>query len=394
MRALFTLLFGAVLVVGVVGLLRAVREGGEAPRGETQTRMPAASAEPVPGPVTEDAPAAAEAPRHAPEAERSELRAWNAEGIAALEAGKLARATELFERCRAERPDEPVYAFNLGETLARLAAERYAAGEQAEAVELLTRAAALVPGRVDLAARLERWRTLLESDAELWQYESDHFELAFDAERSDLLHGAQDVLDVLELAYHELSLQFALDPIAAGRPRVRVVVTEREEFGRATGLGEWAGGAYDGVVRVPLADLSAERSRLQRVLRHELAHVFVHVFVHEAGGKSVPGWLNEGLCQWLEGERDEVLRQARELLAGRVPFALDELRGGLTRIEPERVAEAYALAVVFVDGIARTYGGGVPFELVRGCARGRAPETTFERETGVPLATAWSDLAR
>ena len=51
--------------------------------------------------------------------------------------------------------------------------------------------------------------------------------------------------------------------------------TAREEFSKLTGLGHWAGGAYDGRIRVPVTDLAKEERPLVRVLRHELVHAVV-----------------------------------------------------------------------------------------------------------------------
>ena len=50
----------------------------------------------------------------------------NRDAIAALEAGELERAVELFEACVVAVPDEPVFARNAAEALARLAVRGHA----------------------------------------------------------------------------------------------------------------------------------------------------------------------------------------------------------------------------------------------------------------------------
>ncbi len=388
-----------VLAVGVAGLLHTFGADDAGPQASTRTRMP--SSDRTEGPssgereeaVTRGSTPAVEIPRAparpAPDTEAARTRSLNEAGIAALQAGDLATAIERFEECLAARPGLETYEFNLSEALARLAIEEWESGDRATARARLVRARTLAPDREDLTRILERWEEILRAEEELWQYETDHFELAFDVFRGDLLYGAQDILDVLEQSYLLLASTFAHDPVEGGRARVRVVVTEREDFQRATGLGEWAGGAFDGTIRLPLADLPAERSRFENVLRHEL----VHVFVRDVAGRDVPGWLNEGLCQYLEEPGDALVRAARTRLEGLEPLPLETLTGSLIRWDdPEEVGRAYAQALVFVDGIARTYGREVLIEMLRGCAAARAPGETFEEKTGVPLGTAYSDL--
>lgn len=389
MRALLGLSLGALLALGLAGLL--LRDGGEGARGgERAERMPSGAPRDEPPPSPGPAPVGSTATRAAPAHHLD-----NEQGIAALEEGRLERAVALFERCRAAQPDEPSYAFNLAEALARLALEEYGRGEGERALERLGRARELAPAREDLRALHERWSAASAAEEELWGYESDHFELAFDAQRTDLLYGAQDVLDVLELGYHELALFFDARPVEDGRAKVRVVITDRAGFARATGLGEWAGGAYDGRIRIPVADLGRERAGLARVLRHELAHVFVHALA--PGG--APGWLNEGLCQWLEpsgeGERELARASARGTLAGERLHPLAALRAPFVRWDdPDSVARLYAQAFLLVDAVARSYGDRELVVLLRGVARGEEPASVFRARTGVALEQVLADLAQ
>ena len=192
------------------------------------------------------------------------------------------------------------------------------------------------------------------------------------------------MLDHLERAYEELFRWFGSDPVReTGRPAIRVVLYRREEFGRLTGLGDWAGGAFDGVVRVAVEDLGAEEERWKRVLTHEL----VHVFAHELGGPSVPGWLNEGLAQYLESpERSRSLRAADQRL-GAVLFPLERLQGSLASwSDPEDIGRAYAQSLLLVDRIAQEYGEEALRRMVVGCADGVPPETSFRNWASVELA--------
>src|SRR5206468_3284909 len=132
-------------------------------------------------------------------------------------------------------------------------------------------------------------------------------ELSFDTDREDILHHSHEVLEYLEESYEDLVRWFGTDPFAKG-PRIRVVLYRRADFDRMTGLGDWAAGVFDGVVRVSLEDLAAGQA-WRAVLVHEL----VHAFVQSLGGPAVPGWLNEGLAQLLEHRPDAVPRLRERL---------------------------------------------------------------------------------
>jgi hypothetical protein len=304
---------------------------------------------------------------------------------------------ELLRACCLARPDEPVFRRNLGEALVRLARQEHE-DALAEAVAHLGEALELVPEREDapaLRALLERWTRELAVEEGHWTEASDVFVLSYDPGREDLLRHSELVLRTLEGIYEELRAWFGTDPVRGREPRrpIRVVLLDREGFGRVTGLGDWAGGAFDGDVRVPIEDLAGERDAWERTLRHEL----VHAFVHAVGGADVPGWLNEGLAQWLGGapdERGQARRRLRAALdAGAELPALEGLHGSLTGWDDaDAIALAYAQSLALVDHIARHYGDAVLLRMVQDARLGLRPETSFERASGVSFALVLVDL--
>lgn len=313
----------------------------------------------------------------------------NNEATLTLAQGELERAVEMFERCRAAEPERAVFTGNLAEALVRLARQEHDHGELARAVEHLARAIELAPAREDvevLRQVLARWRTELEIQEDDWTERSDRFDLSYDTRRQDLLHRSYEVLEHLELAYDDLRAWFGEDPFGNGPP-IQVVLYDREEFDRLTGLGDWAGGVFDGVVRVSVEDLSAEGARWRRILVHEL----VHVFVQGLGGEEVPGWLNEGLAQLFEA-RPGALEEARTALAGKELFPLAELAGSLLAWqEPGAIARAYAESLSFVDYLRANQGEEVLRRMVLACREGGGPAEAFSRWSSIPLATAFED---
>lgn len=320
----------------------------------------------------------------------------NRNAIAELEKGQLDEAVRLFEQCVEAVPHEQVFAANLAEALARRAAEAWDRGGTegaGRAIADLRRAAGLAPDRADIAARLAQMLSVAQAEDGHWTESSGHFDLSYDGAREDLAFRTTEIFDVLEGAYLDFTELFGLDPVANGRARIRVVLYERAGFHGATGIGHWAGGLYDGSIRVPLQDLGKERAQLRRVLRHEL----VHAFVHESGGRNVPGWLNEGLAQLLEDAdpltQGRALDAARRQLAGHALPALETLAGSLGATgDADAIGRAYAFALLFVDFLAREHGDRTPFALVAGCRADGDPAPAFERATGLALATARDDF--
>jgi hypothetical protein len=334
------------------------------------------------------------APRSGVDAQWARL---NQQGIDALDRGDELAAVALFEQCLRALPTEPVFASNLAEALARLSVREHERGgddDRAQSMEHLARAVLLAPERTDLAQRLAQLKKLTESEHGFWVDASEHFELSYDGSRNELLMKASQITQILERIYLELGEAFGSFPVEAGRSKIRVVLYRREGFHEVTGIGHWAGGLYDGSVRVPVEDLGRERAALDRVLRHEVTHAFVHA----SGGKNVPGWLNEGLAQWLETgsltAQAGAVAEARKTLTGGELIPLQELVDSLASSKNSgRVIAAYAQALALVAYIERHFGDRVLYEMVAGCKTDTPCEITFRRRTGAELDAVLSEMA-
>ncbi len=188
----------------------------------------------------------------------------NRTAIQLLEKGELEQAVALFEQCVAAVPKEKVFQQNLAEGLARWGSEEWDRGGtagQESAIAHMKRAAELAPDREDIQKRLAQMLALAQSEAGNWTESSGHFDLSYDGSRDDLAFRTTEIFDVLEGGYLDFTEHFGVDPVAGGRARIRVVLYKRDGFHGATGIGHWAGGLYDGPIRVPLEDLPEQTSR-------------------------------------------------------------------------------------------------------------------------------------
>ena len=390
MRFGYTLAAG-LLALGVLLVGGPFLESYRAPAGPAQSRTP----DPREDEDTPTSPAAT--PAEAPPGSSLVAPPWvvrNKAGIDALDKGAFKEAAEHFAACLTERPDEVVYAHNLAEAYARWAMSLHAgdAWDRTRSIELLQQAVDLHSERLDLVDLLDRYRRSEKAEEGFFTRHTLHFEVAFDLNRTEVRADVQTLVLALEDAYVEYGEWFGTRPGDRGQA-IRVVIYTQAGFSAVTRVGDWAGGVYDGTIRVPVADLSRELARVVNVLRHEL----LHAFVFGAGGSSVPGWLNEGLAQWLErgrqGPQAADLQRARRVMDTAQPFPLDKLKGSLSSwTEPKAIERAYAQSLLFVAHIESHFGAHLLQEMIEACARGEAPRDVFRTRVGLELESLLGDV--
>jgi hypothetical protein len=215
------------------------------------------------------------------------------------------------------------------------------------------------------------------------------------AARTDIQWSTGDITRKLEAAYQDFGELFGIWPVESGHARIRVVLYRKSGFHEATGMGHWAVGVFDGAVRVPVEDLGKEQATLERVLRHEVAHAFIR----ESGGTGVPGWLNEGVAQWLEPvfvvDRARAVEAARKRLSGQRLVPLEQLQTplGEHRTDAE-VSLAYTESLALCGWIESSFGERLLFDMVSASKTQEGWRGLFLRRTGTEIDTALPDLPR
>jgi tetratricopeptide (TPR) repeat protein len=386
---------GAAVVTGVAGFLLA---GGAEWLGPSAERSGAIALEPTPEEAESVASAVTQPSAAAPDPDalvdhtspHDPAFDWNEEGFRLLNEGDFEGAIGRFQAAADLWPETAVYSNNLAEALFRSAKELWDE-EPVEALARLERALEVLQDeerRKELTPLRDRWRKARDAEDGFWTQSSPYFAVSFDGTRRELMNQVDDVLADLDTFYAEFGDLFGRRPVEEGRARIRVVFYRRKTFDEVTGLGDWAGGVFDGTIRVPVGSLDEERDRLRTVLRHELMHAFVQ---HIGGGKA-PAWLNEGLAQWIErpGEgRALDLALARGRIRNHELFELTDLRGSLAAwTDKDAITRAYAQALLLVDHVAYSKGESLLFDMV--AASGQkgvtGPEQLFlERFPGFPL---------
>ena len=147
------------------------------------------------------------------------------------------------------------------------------------------------------------------------------FSIAFEGPAEARL--AAHATNSLQASYWRLGKALGAYPSGS----IAVVFYTLQQFRDVTGAPEWAGGAFDTRIRLPVRGALEKPAELDTALTHELAHAMIA----SIAPRGVPAWLHEGLATLFEPSHapDAVrrLRSARVL----VPLAyLQNGFGGLT----------------------------------------------------------------
>jgi hypothetical protein len=131
------------------------------------------------------------------------------------------------------------------------------------------------------------------------------------------------VEQILESAYWTVGKTLNSYP---SEPLTVILYTDRQ-FQDVTRLPSWAGGSYDGRIRLALGGALSQPAALDRLVRHEL----VPAVIANAAPRNVPAWLHEGMASILESSDRtwiaNVMTNVREV------YPLDDLSGGFDNLD-------------------------------------------------------------
>lgn len=214
-----------------------------------------------------------------------DIRLWQGEAMVRFRQGRYAEAASLIEQAIGIAPQSA----NLHHLLGQI---YYAEGRMAEALDALSVSASL-GGTGEADKLLEKVLREWQVEQEMAQESRGHFQLSF-VDGKNAADLASNVLETLEEAYTELGSDLAFFPDV----RVPVLLYLKKDFSAVTNSPDWAGGVYDGKIRLPLGGIHHMSAQLSAVLYHE----YMHVIVHFMANRRAPVWLNEGLAE-LSGRR-------------------------------------------------------------------------------------------
>jgi hypothetical protein len=284
-------------------------------------------------------------------------------GAAANARGRADEARLQLTRALREQPSLTAASLLLGEIL-------YRAADLDGAIGVYEQALARAPGDARLTARLEAWKHEASVHESFSSRIANHFTILFEGPADQPM--AARVSELIEAIYWQVGTALGAYP----RDILTVVLYSKEQFRDVTQSPSWAGGLYDGRIRVPVAGQIDEKD-LRRVLTHELTHAVVY----SLAPRGVPQWLNEGLAILME--RGGAVAPASTDAA--VP-PLAQLEGSFAKLSPEDARVAYTTSAAAAQALLDRAGPMVIFNLLTNLGNGMKFDEAFERAALMPYS--------
>ncbi len=269
----------------------------------------------------------------------------------------------------------------------------YDEGRREEALDLLGRSLHLEWTR-SKAWLYERWRreSVVEEDYSSSSTSIVHVSFEDTPEQREY---KEKVIELMEEAYDTLSRALAR---TLDSPVEVVIYPDRRAYAYVSFAPHWSAALYNGKIRIPIAALEGDEAEFSRILRHEL----FHLFVDRLWKRRIPAWLNEGMAQYLEGDPERKLAEARvrlnRMFRGRKArrslrrvFLLERLRGSFAALtSTSMVRIAYMISFLAVYWLVEEYGMERLVDLLEDSSE--TPEDDFEEVMDVRLDMNYEEL--
>jgi tetratricopeptide (TPR) repeat protein len=294
------------------------------------------------------------------------------------------RAASLFNQALKEHPKDPMLhfgaasaAYAMGQpsdasSLIRTALEldpqfpealalqgrlAYQRGDSDLAVRSMEHAVALRPSDTRMTELLDRWHREARVHDSYVEKPAEHFRILYEG-GSDQNVG-DHVARLLESEYVRMGRTFSTQPADP----VTVILYTNREFHEITRSPAWAGGEYDGRIRVAAGGALSSVHELDRIVTHEL----VHAFVASTTTGRLPGWLNEGLASYLESGDTS---WASDLLGrSTTTIPLEALGGAFLALDDQHAPIAYAESAIAAEILCAQLGANLS-EFIQSVGRG------------------------
>jgi tetratricopeptide (TPR) repeat protein len=301
---------------------------------------------------------------------QSKARELNDTGWQLIQSGDHGRAARVFAEALTIEPNQPVLLLGAGvsahlqgrskEAMAPLkrALEldprltpasvllgqiAYTDGDVTTAIAIYEKALTFSPNEPFLTSKLKAWRADADVSRGFTERRYDRFRVSFQGRADEAL--AATAITILESNFWRIGKALGVYP---SEPIVVLLYTE-QQFRDVTQAPTWAGGLYDGRIRVPAAGAAQSPQVFERVLVHELAHAMIATIAP----RGLPTWLHEGLAQHFEG--DDVAAAKRRIdQFGVIP--LRHLESGFGHLNPAQARLAYDESLLVVESLFQRPG--------------------------------------
>jgi len=215
--------------------------------------------------------------------------------------------------------------------------------------------------------QVTEWLAATRPDVEVNEHylvgRTRHFRVHFEGPGDAYM--ANRILDILEDAYSSVGLALGQYPDQV----IDTILYTEKQFFDVTQTPAWAGGIFDGKVRLPVAGTEPNPEELRRIVTHEYVHAAI---VQATFPAVVPTWFHEGVAMNLEG--GDRMAWARARVARRVkPVPLAALTDSFMGLGQSDAEAAYAESYLVVRSLLDRFGTFRLADLV-----GRLKTTPFD----------------
>ncbi|MDR4497621.1 MAG: hypothetical protein MRK02_06830 [Candidatus Scalindua sp.] len=226
----------------------------------------------------------------------------------------------------------------------------YNQGKIKEAAEYWAEAVSLHPELSEIKQRLEIIRNEINIQDTFQKKQLLYFDVKYEGYEKNNL--AWKVVEILREAYTNLGHDFKYYP----RQKIPVIIYTKEQFQQITNTPDWIGGLYDGIIRIAASTIEGNNRQLENILYHE----YTHALLHQKTGNKLPLWLNEGLAQNMEPNKNTKNRNEiiylKKCLDEESFISLPDLNNALQHREnKEQLNLAYLEAKYLVDYLNTMY---------------------------------------
>jgi tetratricopeptide (TPR) repeat protein len=230
---------------------------------------------------------------------------------------------------------------------------------------------------------LARWRRESELRDRMTLMPGNGFVLSFEGPPdAEIATRAAESLDRAATRIGQVLSTLPLLPVS-------VVLYSNEQFRDITRAPDWAAGAFDGIVRIPVRDALADAAELDRVLAHE----FTHAVIHSLAPRGVPVWLNEGLATVLDSDGPSPMELAVGASSQGRALPLGLLARPFSGFSGEQAQVAYGKSALAVRRLLDEAGGFAIANLLRDLGEGTPFEQAFERRVARAFKDFEADVA-
>ncbi len=251
----------------------------------------------------------------------------------------------------------------------------YLKGNLTDATFYWQQALAISPDNNMLKKRLEQITQQSETEYEGTTELNHTFRITFDKGMDRDIFNV--VWKMLENTWYERGLQLDLYP----QRQIPVLLLTSEKFRSLTSAPDWAGGVYEGQIKIPVAEF--DPIKINEVISHE----YTHALLYDAVSNRCPWWLNEGLAQYFSMDSEAKLNTltiAKNYLSNNAPVNLSSLPGEMQN--RAKVEIAYALGLSATDFLIQRFSIITTRSILADMTFGLNFSEAFENNTGYSFA--------